>query len=111
MSELACKSVLDVGSAEGLIAKACLDAGASVVHGIEIDAARAAKARGLCQDKARFFVADLDSDGPNIEEAELLPVYDCLIPGCASSLAAFGPQAIVSTTDLQMRSSSRAQNL
>lgn len=79
MSELACKSVLDIGSAEGIIARACLYAGASVVHGIEIDAARVAKARELCQDKARFFVADLDAGVPNPEEAELLPVYDYVL--------------------------------
>lgn len=56
--------VLDLGAAEGLIAKSFLDAGASLLHGFEIDASRVERARKLAadhSDKAAFTVGDLSN--------------------------------------------------
>ena len=55
------KSVLDLGSAEGMIAKCLLDRGAALVHGFDRDAARVTAANALCEHRpnARFWPADL----------------------------------------------------
>ncbi|MGF1651255.1 MAG: class I SAM-dependent methyltransferase [Hyphomicrobiaceae bacterium] len=48
------KAVLDLGLAEGLVARAALLAGARVVHGFEIDATRVEVARNLCHGSGHF---------------------------------------------------------
>ncbi len=73
------KSVLDIGSAEGVLAKACLDAGASMVHGLDVDRVRVAKAQALCGEKAAFFVADLNIVPSILQEGPLMPTYDCIL--------------------------------
>lgn len=63
------KSVLDLGCAEGLLAKKYLQWGAATVHGVEIIPAAVSIAKNVCDDAvdrgtAKFFVgsiADLDS--------------------------------------------------
>ena len=59
--EFSRRSVLDLGCAEGLISRHALEAGASLLHGLEIDETRLNVARNLCADypHARFWSADL----------------------------------------------------
>jgi glycosyltransferase involved in cell wall biosynthesis len=55
------KTILDLGSAEGMISQAFLQAGASLVHGYELDPRRVELAAKVCADwpEAEFHVADL----------------------------------------------------
>lgn len=56
-------SIIDFGSAEGVVAREFLKRGASLVHGFELDPARVAIARGICSPwkSTVFRTADLSS--------------------------------------------------
>lgn len=77
------KNVLDLGAAEGLIARRFLDQGAALVHGYDIVPARVAAARRICQhfSNANFWEGDLsDWDDFRRKEGEhLLPRYDIVL--------------------------------
>jgi 2-polyprenyl-3-methyl-5-hydroxy-6-metoxy-1,4-benzoquinol methylase len=73
------KNVLDVGAAEGLLARACLAAGASSVDGLDIDVNRISRARSLCSNKARFFVVDLNSIPSILYDGTLGSAYDVVL--------------------------------
>ena len=75
---------IDFGCAEGVTARRCLEAGARLVHGLEVDAGRVNTAAGLCADwpDAHFFIhADLDEWNEIREPARqvLLPRYDIVL--------------------------------
>jgi hypothetical protein len=77
------KSVLDLGSAEGLIARCFLQGGAAVLHGVDIVSDRVIAAREVCGDfgNASFWQADL-SDWPTFRArhaGHLLPWYDIVL--------------------------------
>jgi len=60
------QNVLDLGAAEGLIARTFLEHGVANLHGVDFDTTRVASARAICSafPAARFWVADLsDWDG------------------------------------------------
>jgi 2-polyprenyl-3-methyl-5-hydroxy-6-metoxy-1,4-benzoquinol methylase len=60
------QNVLDLGAADGLIARTFLERGAANVHGVDLDTARVARARAICHafPAARFWSTDLsDWDG------------------------------------------------
>lgn len=69
-AEVAGKTVLDVGCAEGLISIECAKRGASAVTGFEIredavaTARRAAQAAGISRESIRFVPADANRDYP-----------------------------------------------
>ena len=76
-------SVLDFGSAEGVVALECLRSGASLVHGFELDRSRVDVSRELCEAyrTAVFRVANL-SPWEAFEEANadlLLEAYDVVL--------------------------------
>uniref|UniRef100_A0A9E7ZLD0 Class I SAM-dependent methyltransferase n=1 Tax=Bosea sp. NBC_00436 TaxID=2969620 RepID=A0A9E7ZLD0_9HYPH len=75
--------VLDLGAAEGLIAKTFLDAGASLLHGFEIDASRVERARKLTADhgdKAVFAADDLSNWSRFVEnQPRLRSSYDIVL--------------------------------
>jgi hypothetical protein len=76
------QSVLDLGCAEGVIARAFLDAGASLVHGFDIDEGRTLEAERLCNDaRARFRPGNLnDWDAFSTANGDmLLPAYDIVL--------------------------------
>jgi 2-polyprenyl-3-methyl-5-hydroxy-6-metoxy-1,4-benzoquinol methylase len=76
--------VLDLGCAEGLIGKHCIDTlGADLVHGLEILPDRIKRAQALTEgyDNARFWVANLNNL-PEVEKtigAELPEKYDVVL--------------------------------
>ena len=77
-------TVIDFGCAEGVMARRCLDQGARLVHGLEIDESRVHTAAGLCvpYPDAYFFIhADLDEWNEIREPASrvLLPRYDIVL--------------------------------
>jgi 2-polyprenyl-3-methyl-5-hydroxy-6-metoxy-1,4-benzoquinol methylase len=55
------QNVLDLGAADGLIARAFLEHGVAILHGVDLDAARVARARAICNafSAAKFWAADL----------------------------------------------------
>ena len=58
------KTILDLGAAEGAIALNCLESGAKLVHGFELDPDRVSRATQLCKahaNIAKFRAANLDS--------------------------------------------------
>jgi hypothetical protein len=76
-------AVLDLGSAEGLIARRLLERGAVRVDGFEREAGRVRLAAGICSELkgARFWEADV-SDWPSLETAHkshLLDRYDIVL--------------------------------
>lgn len=77
-------TVIDFGCAEGVLARRCLERGARLVHGMELDASRVQTAAGLCAgwpDAYLFIQADLD-DWEAIREPAgrvLLPRYDIVL--------------------------------
>jgi SAM-dependent methyltransferase len=77
------KSVLDLGTAEGLIAYRFLQRGAALVHGFDIVSDRVSAARRICGEfqNASFWRADLsDWCGFRAEHAEhLLVQYDVVL--------------------------------
>ena len=76
------RSVLDLGCAEGAVARAFLDAGAGPVHGFDIDAARTDAAERLCDDPRAQFCAGNLSDWPAfvaVHYRTLLPIYDIVL--------------------------------
>lgn len=76
-------SVIDFGAAEGFVGREFLMAGASVLHGFELDPSRVAAARRLCSawKDAQFRVADLSNwDDFRSENQDLLrPQYDIVL--------------------------------
>lgn len=76
-------SIVDFGAAEGLVGREFLKAGASSLHGFELDASRVAGARRLCSEwsGAAFRVADLsDWDGFHAAHRDLLrESYDIVL--------------------------------
>jgi SAM-dependent methyltransferase len=77
------KSVLDLGAAEGLIARRFLQQGAALVHGFDIVPGRVAAARRICGDfpNGAFWQADL-SDWGSFRAAcagHLLARYDIVL--------------------------------
>ncbi|MCC6781676.1 MAG: sulfotransferase domain-containing protein [Planctomycetes bacterium] len=50
------QSVLDLGCAEGIVARACLDHGAEAVHGFELDATRIATCRRIAPEPRALFL-------------------------------------------------------
>lgn len=85
LADCAGESVLDIGSCDGLVAYELARAGASLVHGFEIDAADVLFARRLFRDvpaESRFVVADLAGSGADFERRYgdgLLPAYDTVL--------------------------------
>lgn len=75
------KTVLDLGAAEGLIAKVMLDAGAELVHGLEIDPERVRQANQLCADHrhAQFLSGNLSDAQGVLESPDLLTTYDIVL--------------------------------
>lgn len=77
------RTVIDFGSAEGLVAREFLRHGASLVHGFERDAARVRFANAICTPlgNAVFREADLsDPEGFRNANADLLfPTYDVVL--------------------------------
>jgi hypothetical protein len=76
------KSVLDLGCAEGVIARTFLDAGASLVHGFDIDEGRARSAAGLCNDtRGQFRAGNLEDWAAFVARHGdmLLPAYDTVL--------------------------------
>jgi glycosyltransferase involved in cell wall biosynthesis len=60
------QNILDLGAADGLIARTFLERGAANVHGVDLDTARVARARAICHafPAAQFWATDLsDWDG------------------------------------------------
>jgi len=59
------QSVLDLGAADGLIARTFLEHGVAHMHGVDIDAARVAGARAICHGYAvaRFWTMDISDWG------------------------------------------------
>jgi glycosyltransferase involved in cell wall biosynthesis len=55
------QNVLDLGAAEGLIARTFLEHGAAHMHGVDLDSARIARARAICNafPTARFWAMDV----------------------------------------------------
>lgn len=79
LSDCEGRTILDVGCAEGLISKACLDSGATRVDGIELDPDRVAEARQRTAAygvKAQFFQADLNTAPLFLKSADFENVYD-----------------------------------
>ena len=79
----AAKSVCDLGSGEGVIARRLLDRGAAIVHGFERDLSRVSLANRICCDfeGTRFWQADL-SDWSAFEAqhaAHLRGAYDIVL--------------------------------
>ncbi len=77
-------TVIDFGCAEGVVARRCLEHGARLVHGLEVEESRVNTAAGLCTDwpDAHFFIhADLDEWDAIREPARqvLLPSYDIVL--------------------------------
>jgi len=77
-------TVIDFGCAEGVVARRCLEQGARLVHGLELEESRVNTAAGLCADwpDAHFFIhADLDEWDAIREPARqvLLPSYDIVL--------------------------------
>jgi glycosyltransferase involved in cell wall biosynthesis len=54
------RNILDLGAADGLIARTFLERGAANVHGVDLDAARVTRARAICQafPGAQFWATD-----------------------------------------------------
>lgn len=77
------KTVLDLGCAEGLIAKWLVDHGAAgTVHGCEIVASRVEHARHIFKDyDAKFNVVDLENLAEHVaaHAGEFLPRYDIVL--------------------------------
>ncbi|MGE3832956.1 MAG: glycosyltransferase, partial [Parvibaculaceae bacterium] len=76
------KSVLDLGCAEGVIARAFLDAGASLVHGFDIDAGRVQSATSLSDDGRALFRTGNLADWSEFSAAQdevLKPAYDIVL--------------------------------
>jgi hypothetical protein len=77
------KSVLDLGAAEGVIARNFLDHGATLVHGFEREPSRVRLAASICDNtsRAQFWEADL-SDWDDFEAAHcsnLRDLYDIVL--------------------------------
>jgi SAM-dependent methyltransferase len=80
--EFAGATVLDIGCAEGLIGRHCVDAwGASLVHGVTLPLYELEEARRQCAGRPMtFFQADLRSGVECLDlAAGLLPSYDVLL--------------------------------
>lgn len=79
LGEVAGRSVLDLGCAEGLIALELLKAGATRAHGAEAVPSRVAAACDLCAGRpAVFFVAELETFAASPPDW-LLPAYDVVL--------------------------------
>jgi len=83
LEECAGKTILDLGCAEGAIARSFMENGAASVHGFEYDETRVLDARNRCKDfqGATFRVSDL-SDWPRFIEKNadiLLEHYDIVL--------------------------------
>jgi len=77
-------TVIDFGCAEGVLALRCLEQGARLVHGLELDESRVNTAAGLCArfpDAHGFFHTNLDEWNEIRELAGrvLLPSYDIVL--------------------------------
>jgi hypothetical protein len=75
-------SVLDLGCAEGVIARAFLDAGAGLIHGFDIDEERAGSAAALCGDtRAQIRAGNLEDWAAFVARHGdmLLPAYDVVL--------------------------------
>jgi len=83
IDQCAGKSVLDLGSAEGVIARRLLERGVACVHGFDRDAARVSKAVELCRGfpAASFWPADIGvwSTFQEQHAAHLRPAYDLVL--------------------------------
>jgi SAM-dependent methyltransferase len=83
VSECTGKSVLDLGAAEGLIARRFLQGGAALVHGFDIVPERVTAARRICAGfaEAAFWQADLSDWDRFIEShaPHLLERYDIVL--------------------------------
>jgi glycosyltransferase involved in cell wall biosynthesis/2-polyprenyl-3-methyl-5-hydroxy-6-metoxy-1,4-benzoquinol methylase len=77
------KSVLDIGSAEGMIARCFLERGAALVHGFDRDAARVTTATALCRHlpNGRFWPGDVSVWSAFLEghAAHLQERYDIVL--------------------------------
>jgi hypothetical protein len=77
------KSVLDLGSAEGMIARCFLERGAALVHGFDRDAARVTTAAALCKHgpHGRFWLGDVGMWSAFLKEhaAHLQERYDIVL--------------------------------
>lgn len=76
------RTVLDLGCAEGLIGRHCVDAwGASLVDGVTSVEAQIAEAERQCGGRPmHFFRADLSTkSGTDHLDSELLPAYDVVL--------------------------------
>jgi hypothetical protein len=77
------KTVLDLGAAEGMIALTCLQRGAAMVHGFDIDPARVASANAACgaSGRAVFCQANLAdwAEFTATYGSRLLPDYDIVL--------------------------------
>ena len=77
------RTVLDLGAAEGWIALSMLRAGASLVHGLEIDASRVEAANKLCAEYpgARFAQGDLSDWAVTLTRTAdfMLKAYDTVL--------------------------------
>lgn len=81
-AEFAGARVLDIGCAEGLIGRHCVDAwGAALVHGVTLPAYEIEEARRQCAGRPmEFFCADLRSPSAcQLLEARLLPSYEVVL--------------------------------
>jgi predicted O-methyltransferase YrrM/2-polyprenyl-3-methyl-5-hydroxy-6-metoxy-1,4-benzoquinol methylase len=74
------KTVLDLGIADGIISKICLDSGAKFIHGIDIEEDRVKKASTLCNHPASLFItADLNNGLSPIIENFVHTKYDVVL--------------------------------
>ena len=76
------RTVLDLGCAEGVIARAFLDAGARLIHGFDIDEERVRSAAGLCNGApGQFRAGNLEdwADFGTRHDDMLLPAYDIVL--------------------------------
>ena len=78
------KTVIDFGCAEGVIALRCLEQGARMVHGLELEESRVNTAAGLCAgypESHFFFHANLDDwqEIRDLASQVLLPQYDIVL--------------------------------
>ena len=73
------QTVLDIGSAEGLIAQRCLEGGAAEVDGLEIDPLRVRTAQALTAQfgqRGRFLLVDLETSPHFLQSTALHEQYD-----------------------------------
>lgn len=78
------RSVLDVGCAEGMVSLKCHEAGAAIVHGVELRERAVEVARSLAGDRGivdqvKFFQGDLSHPEQALNQPGMRPRYDIVL--------------------------------